>query len=404
MASIFKRKQSPMFYAAFNGADGKRVYRSTGTKVKREAQAIAVEWEKEEEKLRKSYSSKHRVVAEIVAKIGRLANEGELTEAHARKAVSDIYQHYSGQELKIHTIKEWLWEWSKTHSPTESFAATESRNRSIRHVLEALGKKAEKRLDLITTEDLEEVKAWLAVQKARGGRTVKKSTQNHKLGHLRGAFREAFDRGKISRNVAAPIKNFPPTDSEIIGEFDQTELVALIDAAEGEWKAGIILAAHTGLRRENIIRLKWTEVALPEKQLHVRLVKQRDGKKPKVGSIPLTKDAFNVVSQQVGKNEIYVFNELSKLKGSDPNNRFNKIMALAKVPKRKTLQGGVEVKRSFHSLRHTFTSLLANRDIAPEIRQELTGHTSSEIHQVYTHLGEDVLREAIGKIPSLGKS
>ncbi|MDQ8192358.1 tyrosine-type recombinase/integrase [Roseibacillus persicicus] len=189
-----------------------------------------------------------------------------------------------------------------------------------------------------------------------------------------------------------------------MGEFDHEELVALINAAEGEWKAGIILAAHTGLRRENIIRLKWTEVALSERKLHVRLVKQRYGKKPKVGSIPLTAAAFNAVSSQVGNNETYVFDELSKLKGSDPNNRFNKIMAKAKVPKRKTLQGGIEVKRSFHSLRHTFTSLLANRDIAPEIRQELTGHTSSEIHQIYTDLGDEVLRDAIGKLPSLSNS
>ena len=51
----------------------------------------AVEWEKEKDKLRKAYSEKRRVIAEIVAKIGRLANEGKLTETHARKAVSDIY-------------------------------------------------------------------------------------------------------------------------------------------------------------------------------------------------------------------------------------------------------------------------------------------------------------------------
>ncbi|MDQ8192359.1 hypothetical protein [Roseibacillus persicicus] len=125
MASIFKRKQSPVFYAAFKGADGKRVYRSTGTKVKREAQAIAVGWEKEEDKLRKSYSSKHRVVAEIA-----------------------VFATFS----------------------------------------KLLEKKRISASRLITTEDLEEVKAWLAIQKARGGRTVEKSTQNHKLGHLRGAF------------------------------------------------------------------------------------------------------------------------------------------------------------------------------------------------------------------------
>jgi integrase len=40
---------------------------------------------------------------------------------------------------------------------------------------------------------------------------------------------------------------------------------------------------------------------------------------------------------------------------------------------------------SFHSLRHSFNSAMANAGVAQEIRQKLTGDTSAETNKVYTH-------------------
>jgi integrase len=38
------------------------------------------------------------------------------------------------------------------------------------------------------------------------------------------------------------------------------------------------------------------------------------------------------------------------------------------------------IKRTFHSLRHSFSSALANAGVSEEIRMKLTGHRSSGIH------------------------
>ena len=40
---------------------------------------------------------------------------------------------------------------------------------------------------------------------------------------------------------------------------------------------------------------------------------------------------------------------------------------------------------SFQSLRHSFTSVLANAAVSLELRQKLTGHSSTQMHQLYAH-------------------
>ena len=70
-----------------------------------------------------------------------------------------------------------------------------------------------------------------------------------------------------------------------------------------------------------------------------------------------------------------------------------------------TVQGGGKRKlsrRSFHALRHSFTSALANAGVPPEVRIKLTGHQSAEVHRGYTHHELGVLRSRVDKLPSLG--
>src|SRR5262249_50742055 len=56
---------------------------------------------------------------------------------------------------------------------------------------------------------------------------------------------------------------------------------------------------------------------------------------------------------------------------------------------------------TFHSLRHSFSSLLANAGIAEETRMALTGHTTREMQQHYTHRELSILRDAVNVLPSI---
>jgi integrase len=58
-------------------------------------------------------------------------------------------------------------------------------------------------------------------------------------------------------------------------------------------------------------------------------------------------------------------------------------------------------KLSFHSLRHTFNSSLANAGVSQERRMKLTGHTSAEVNTGYTHHEVETLRDEVNKLPRL---
>jgi integrase len=56
---------------------------------------------------------------------------------------------------------------------------------------------------------------------------------------------------------------------------------------------------------------------------------------------------------------------------------------------------------SFHSFRHTLTSIMANAGVPVEVRQKFTGHASAEMNQHYTHTEIETLRAAVEKVPTL---
>ena len=56
---------------------------------------------------------------------------------------------------------------------------------------------------------------------------------------------------------------------------------------------------------------------------------------------------------------------------------------------------------SFHSLRHSFTSALANAGIPEEVRMKLTGHSKRDVHAGYSHHEMELLRSAIAALPKV---
>jgi site-specific recombinase XerC len=56
---------------------------------------------------------------------------------------------------------------------------------------------------------------------------------------------------------------------------------------------------------------------------------------------------------------------------------------------------------SFHSLRHSFVSQLASANVSEEQRMELTGHSTRDVHKLYTELKLEQLQKAIALLPTL---
>ena len=89
MASIFKKPKSPFYFAAFRGANGERVQRTTKQRNRSAALRTAQE--------RESLATKGR--------------NRTLTEAQARRVVSEIVEVSTGESLHFHSCADWFTEW-----------------------------------------------------------------------------------------------------------------------------------------------------------------------------------------------------------------------------------------------------------------------------------------------------
>jgi integrase len=91
------------------------------------------------------------------------------------------------------------------------------------------------------------------------------------------------------------------------------------------------------------------------------------------------------------------------------SNQFHRVLAAAGLVRERSHQSagkGRDVRRqtseiSFHSLRHTATSLLKGAGISDAVAQEFIGHQSSAISRHYTHIEISALREAAERLPNL---
>jgi len=176
-----------------------------------------------------------------------------------------------------------------------------------------------------------------------------------------------------------------------------------VDSAEGEWKLLIMLAYFTGARLCDCCRMQWEGVDLAGETLTYQQAKT--GAKV---TIPLHPDLLARLNKLAGtdKPEVFIMSTLAGQRGSGRrglSETFKKIMRKAGLDLQTVKGAGNQMfsRRTFHALRHSFTSALANQNVSSELRMRLTGHKTEGEHRKYTHHELDNLRAAIKKLPSL---
>ncbi len=165
--------------------------------------------------------------------IGDLANGKVSRQKPCRMALSEFvafHEQQFGHGKRATTIQEW-----------QTAGA---------HAVKALG---DKPLEEVTWEDAGEIRSHLA-RLNRSKATIRKT-----LATLRGMFARAAKRGMIPDNpfadeeLGAPIKR----PKRI---FSPAEIDAMIEAAPSPmWKAIVQLAATSGLRKSELLHLRWVD-------------------------------------------------------------------------------------------------------------------------------------------------
>jgi site-specific recombinase XerD len=168
--------------------------------------------------------------------------------------------------------------------------------------------------------------------------------------------------------------------------FTQDEIATLIDNSEGNLRLLIQLAANTGMRRNELLHLQWTDIAR-----NVVTVQPKEGWVTKNGSsrfIPLNRDcraALDRHPRNFASPWVFWHGHGKRLVD------FHHVWANLR-----RLSGVRQLK--FHCLRHSFASHLVMAGVDIRTVQELLGHKDIKMTMIYAHLSPGHMAEAVEKL------
>ena len=393
MAYVFKNPASSFWYAGFDfiGEDGKthRRQRSTKQTKRKAALALAVTWEE----------------------AARKGQEGRLTIATAREVLSEITERFTGTKLEALTVSQHFSGWLANKKPglaKRSFGRYEMVTRDF---LTFLSKRAEIPLEHLKESDV------IAFRDAESLASKSSRTVNLNVKIIRSALEAARKKGFIVHNPAAGVDRI---EGEAIERepFTAEEIERLLAACpDAEWRGLIMLGLYTGGRIGDLSHLLWRNVDLEKGTITFRPEKTKKSKKEV--SLPLHPAlAAFLLSLPSADDEaapLFVKMAAKKVSGEHGLSRlFSRIMVAAGVDamdvetgfRAKTGNGKkgkarTLARRSFHSLRHTAVSMMANAGVSEELRRKVTMHASGDVHAKYTHHENKTLRDALGTLPDV---
>ncbi len=342
-----------------------------------------------------------------------MARAGTLTEARARELVGEVLQRTSGEPLSYFTAEQWFRHWVEAKKSAKADKTGERYEQIVDEFVAALNGRAKLNISALTPKDI------LDFRNRRVGKGLAPSTVNLDITILKGGFNAAKKQGYISAN---PCDSLDPVPDDVAKEqsekatFAPEHIRMLIKAAVSvdstgkrvfkageQWRGLILVGYYVGARLQDGANLRWESVDLP-----ARLIKYTARKTRERVVVPIHPEleSYFLSLSAPDRDKAFVFPKLAGRGTSGLSRTFGRIMARAKISGRiareRRKHGRTVRTLTFHSLRHSFNSAMANAGVSQEVRQKLTGHTSAEMNKVYTHHEVEPLREAIGRIPAVG--
>lgn len=208
---------------------------------------------------------------------------------------------------------------------------------------------------------------------------VSPSTVNRNLACLSCLFNKAKLWGKFEEdNPVAQVKKFKVRNARM-RFLEQREVQMLINACNGYLKAIVIIAVNTGMRRGEILSLKWNDLDLIRGVIF--LTNTKSGEKREVPMNEQVQQVFRIMPRTASE---YVFTKKDGTAIGDIKKSFSTAL----------IRCGINGFR-FHDLRHTAASQLVMAGVDLNTVRELLGHKSIEMTMRYAHLSPNHKRQAV---------
>ncbi|CAL9410473.1 Transposase from transposon Tn916 [Streptomyces sp. enrichment culture] len=265
-----------------------------------------------------------------------------------------------------------------------------------------------KRLESLSVADVRRFVAQVEKQT-----TAATARESHKV--LRSALTAACREELVTRNVVTLVEP-PRVQSPDLTPWSLDETLAFLAASRRDpLYAAFVLAITMGLRRGEIVGLRWADVDLERREIRVRKQRQRVGGElyeddpkgrrrrqtlplPAMCIAPLRWQRMRQAAQrekagQDWQESGHVFTTRTG-RPIEPRNLYRSFTRVAKNADLRVIR--------LHDARHGCATLLTAAGVAPRVVMEILGHSQIAITMnTYAHVVQDTQREAVSHMDRL---
>jgi len=212
---------------------------------------------------------------------------------------------------------------------------------------------------------------------------VAPATVNRELACLKHIYTKAIEWNYATVNPAKSVK-FLKEPPGRLRYLSSDEAGRLLDACSGYLRSIVITALNTGMRKGEILSLRWADVDMKNRKVAVKKPKNNE-----IRVIPINQTLYQELAKiaEQSDDREFVFTNKDGEPFGDIKKGFLSALKRAKI-------GDFH----FHDLRHTFGSHLVMQGIDLKTVQQVMGHKDIKMTMRYSHLSPEYVQEAIGRL------
>jgi len=214
---------------------------------------------------------------------------------------------------------------------------------------------------------------------------VAPATVNRELSCLKHMYTKAVEWGYLQANPAKTVKLLKEPPGRL-RYLDSKEANSLLNNCQGYLRSIVVTALNTGMRKGELLVLKWKDVDFQNRKVTVRKPKNNE-----IRVIPMNKTLYEELSELSKRSDSeYVFANKDRQPFGDIKKGFSAALKRAEIE-----------DFHFHDLRHTFGSHLVMQGIDLKTVQQVMGHKDIKTTMRYAHLSPEYVQEAMGRLDSV---
>ncbi len=208
---------------------------------------------------------------------------------------------------------------------------------------------------------------------------------------LKAALNKAVEWNYLSVNPFTKVK-FPKLSKTFPVFISEDELLIILANTQYQHLKDIFTVAfYTGLRLGELVNMQWNWIDFLQNQITVKCSYDFQTKSKKERIVPMSEKVRSILFRRFNSAshnpaEVVFYSRKGKMLYQE---------AISKQFKKVIRKSSLSDKIHFHTLRHSFASLLVQKGVSLYVVKELLGHEDLATTQIYSHLQKQNLKDAV---------